>query len=220
MSQAIGKFHGPLLTFRAYKARIVAEYANIKLDTFSEYNFDDRRSLPTGKVPALEVYKTGEFITDSNAIAFYLASIAPAELGLVGKTPEESAQIVSELFFANTEFNASWVPLLLIILGRTPYDTKVVETARSDMRRFLSVYEKKLAGGKKYLVGERFTVADVVAYSELIVPFKNFLAPNWRAEFPEVTRYFGEISKLPAVHAVAGDFELAKEERQPPSQST
>ncbi|KAI8865303.1 glutathione S-transferase, partial [Ramicandelaber brevisporus] len=196
MSAAIGKLHGFPATFRGLKARVVAEYAGIPIDIIENYNFDDRQTLPTGKVPALEVYKTGEFISDSNAIAFYLASIAPAKLGLLGSTPEENAHILSLLFFANTELNTAWMPWRRIMLGWSPNDEQVIENAKSEIRRFFGVYEAKLAGGKKYLIGDRLTVADIVTYAELLTPFRNLLGPQWREEFPEVTRYFVELGKI------------------------
>ncbi|KAI8868952.1 glutathione S-transferase [Ramicandelaber brevisporus] len=219
MAQAVGRLYTIPNTFRAIKARIVVEYAGLKLDLIDDYKFEDRHTLPTGKMPALEIYKTGEFLTDSNAIAYYLASAAPAESGLVGKTLEENAQIISELFLANTEFNASWLPIRATVLGRIQYDPATIEKALADSRRFLGVYEKKLGNGKKFLVGDRFTVADVVFFSELWKPFEHFLTPEWRAEFPNVTRYFQDIHQIPAVKAVVPSIILTDSEPIYPGQA-
>ncbi|KAJ2530843.1 hypothetical protein EV175_007270, partial [Coemansia sp. RSA 1933] len=106
----IGKLNGPLPTFRSYKARIVAKYLGLELETTPEFQMGvDNKTpeylakFPCGKVPTYDG-ADGFTLTDSSTIAYYVASKAGGDSPLLGKTAEETAEILQYILFAEADF--------------------------------------------------------------------------------------------------------------------
>jgi glutathione S-transferase len=117
---------------------------------------------PAGRIPAID--DNGFTLSESLAINLYLArkygdratpSLAPASL-------EEEAKIWQWSSWAMTDLEN---PLTLLHLHRGFYppekrDAKVAESAEAQVQRPLTMLETMLAGSA-YLLGSRFTVADL-----------------------------------------------------------
>lgn len=58
--------------------------------------------------------------------------------------------------------------------------------------------------GKSWLVGERLTLADIVAFNILIVAFTFSFDAGVCKAFPNVATWFAKMSKLPVVARTAG----------------
>lgn len=116
---------------------------------------------PAGKLPVLV---DGDFVlTESVAIVLYLAGKHP-EKGMLPTDLRERAQVDRWLLFTATELEQ---PLWRIAHHSFLYPQErrlpeEVELAREDFRAMVPVLAQHLEG-RDYLVGDHFTVADVVA---------------------------------------------------------
>jgi len=58
--------------------------------------------------------------------------------------------------------------------------------------------------GKSWLVGERLTLADIVVFNILIIPFTFSFDGSYMKAIPNVAAWFSKMSKLPVVARTAG----------------
>ncbi|KAJ1801383.1 Elongation factor 1-gamma, partial [Coemansia sp. RSA 2399] len=209
----IGKLNGPLPTFRSYKARVVAKYLGLELETTPDFNFGvDNKTpeylakFPCGKVPTYDG-ADGFTLTDSSAIAYYVASKAGSDSPLLGKTAEETAEILQYILFAEADLTPAVIGVLAPLLGFRPFIQPAFLAAEQDMTRFLDALNTMLVD-KTYLVGERLTVADIIVACDLVMSFKQYLTAEDRKTYRNVARYFKTITGQAAFKAVVGDIEL------------
>ena len=155
---------------------------------------------PAGRVPAID--DDGFAMSESLAINLYLArkygdrttpSLAPASL-------EEEAKIWQWSSWAMTDLE---VPLNLIHLHRNFFppekrDPKVAGTAEAQVQRPLAMLNSILADSA-YLLGERFTVADINVASVLSA---SRLSAISMAPFPHIADWAKRCQGRPAALAV------------------
>jgi glutathione S-transferase len=153
---------------------------------------------PMGKVPTLE--HDGAVITESSAICAYLADAFPAA-GLSVPIGDPRRGVYTKwLFFGPGTLDAAIIDAVL----------KRDVSARStlpygDLQTTMDVVAGAVAGGP-YLLGERFTAADVVIGSGLSWGTLRGALP----ERPEIGGYLGRLRARPALQKVyARDAELA-----------
>ncbi|XP_055695401.1 elongation factor 1-gamma [Lutzomyia longipalpis] len=196
--------------FRAYKALIAAQYSGAKVKVASETEFvfgetnksqEFLRKFPLGKVPAYET-ADGQFLTESNAIAFYLAN---AELR--GKTELQQAEVWQWVNFADSEILPASCAWVFPLLGIMPFQKKTVQRAKQDAAAALAVLNTKLTN-VTFLVGDRISLADICVFCTLLHLFENVLDANERAHYVSLTRWFNTILNQPQVKAVIPNFQL------------
>lgn len=121
---------------------------------------------PSGKIPILEL-DDGACIAESVAISRYLEALHP-EPNLFGETPLETALIEMHHRFIEHELFAqigvSWVngPIIASTGLFEP-----IEPAKKRSDAFVRDYYTRLnheLAQRKYIAGERFTIADITAY--------------------------------------------------------
>lgn len=115
------------------------------------------KANPNARIPALET-ADGFTLFESMAINLYLAKrhggpLAPASL-------EEDAVATQWSFWVMTEIEKPLLLLLLHMVGMAPASEEALAKARSDLQAPLGVLDRELAG-KEWLMGGRFTVADL-----------------------------------------------------------
>ncbi len=115
------------------------------------------KANPNARIPALET-DDGFTLFESMAINLYLAKkhggpLAPASL-------EEDAVATQWSFWVMTEIEKPVLLVLLHTIGMAPAEDAALEKARADLQRPLGVLDRELAG-KEWLMGGRFTVADL-----------------------------------------------------------
>jgi len=195
--------------FRAYKALIAAQFSGVAVKVAPDFVFGETnksesflQKFPTGKVPAFET-STGQTLTESNAIAFYLANDQ-----LQGRTAFEKAQVWQWVSFADSEILPSSCAWVFPLLGIMPFNKNTVERAKDDVAGALKVLNKHLLN-KTFLVGERITLADIIVFTNLLQLYQYVLEPSVRGAYGNVNRWFITILNQPQVQAVVKNFSLA-----------
>ncbi|KAK9242937.1 EF1Bgamma1 [Lipomyces tetrasporus] len=147
--------------------------------------------FPVKKIPAF-VGADGLVLNESIAISVYIAS-QKEESGLLGKSKADLALILKWMSFTNMEafprLASWWRPLV----GRDPYNKKSVDKAIEDTELYMSVYEKHLTE-HTWLVGERFTLADLYAAMLFSRGFEHVFGTAWRVAHPAITRWFTTVT--------------------------
>ena len=117
---------------------------------------DHARRHPLGRVPALETDDGTLF--ESAALCLHVADLHP-EAGLIPATgTHERGEVYQWAFFAMTELEPAMVRTIVTRRGSEPDATAKAEAR---MRKAAGVLADALAE-RGYLVGDRFTIADVV----------------------------------------------------------
>lgn len=115
---------------------------------------------PNGKIPAL---KDGDLVLfESMAIDWYLARKYDNGKGLAPRTLEEEAAILQWTFWAMTEVEKQIIEWAFnaFVWPAEKRSPKVAEAAMASIQAPLKVLDQALAG-KEWLVGGRFTLADL-----------------------------------------------------------
>jgi glutathione S-transferase len=164
----------------------------VKVDT-KTHRFDgggDFYSVnPKGYVPVLEL-DGGERLTEGPAIVQYIADRKP-DSGLAPKAGTiERVRLQEWLNFLTSELHKGFSPLFS---PDTPEDYKPV--ARKRLAGRLDWLSKEL-GGREYLLGDRFTVADGYLFTLLgWIPFVGMRLEDW----PVLKAYRERIAARPTV---------------------
>jgi elongation factor 1-gamma len=120
--------------------------------------------------------------------------------------------------FFNTEVLPTLGGWFRPLLGRDPYNKKNVEDSQKSALKAIGVVEEHLLHNT-YLVGERVSVADLFAVGIISRGFQFFFDRKWRAENPNVSRWYETVYNQPIYSAVADKFNLLDEpllKNQPP----
>ncbi len=164
-----------------------------KVDTkakTTETGADFNAVNPRGYVPALRL-DDGVVLTEGAAIVQYIADLKPdAELAPRPATLAR-ARLQEELNFLASELHKGFIPLF----NKTTSDEEKAPAKALVARRFDDV-EAKLADGRSYVLGERFSVADGYL----------FTIANWAAHvdfpldrWPKVQAFMARLAERPSV---------------------
>jgi len=152
-----------------------------------------------GKVPTFEG-ADGYVLSESIAIAVYLTS-QNEKTTLLGKTKQDYASILRWMSYANSEVLPPLGGWFRPIIGRDPYNKKNVDDSSKAALKAVATFEEHLTN-HTYLVGERLTLADLFAAGIFGRGFQYFFDKAWRAENPNVTRWYETIYNQPLFSAV------------------
>lgn len=149
---------------------------------------------PNGKVPAL---KDGDVtLWESNAIMCHLARAANSDLL---PPAEDQIEFIRWLSWNAEHFTRHtgtlyFQHIIKPALGLGAPDEAAVNEATGFFRRFAKVLNDHLRG-RRYLLGDRLTIADFAA--AVALPYAD-RARIPVAEFPEIERWHGRLNELPA----------------------
>src|SRR5262245_27700043 len=151
---------------------------------------------PNGAVPTLV---DGNFVlTESRAIMQYLATKKP-ESGLLPRDEQARADVTRWQFWDSSHFSPqigtlAFQRVLKRRFGIGEPDASKVDEALTNFRRFAAVLDD-LLDGKRHVVGDSVTLADLTLASSLMYA-KQADVPV--AEFPNVERWFSRMSDMDA----------------------
>jgi elongation factor 1-gamma len=129
---------------------------------------------------------------------------------LLGKTKQDYASILRWMSFANQEILPKVGGWFRPLVGRDPYNKKNVEDSMNATLKAVHVLEEHLLVNT-YLVGERITLADVFAFGIVARGFQYFFDKKWRAENPNLTRWYETVGNQPIISSVIDKLELVDE---------
>lgn len=188
-------------TLNPRKACAVAKYLNSPV----EYVYVDLAKLenrtpqflginPNGKVPVLQDGETT--LWEANAIMCHLARVAGSD---IWPSDERQIDVMRWLSWNSEHFTRHagtlyFQHLIKPFLGMGEPDAAVVAEAQKWVRQFGSVLNNHLHG-RKYLVGDKLSVADFAV--AITLPYaKDARIPI--GEFPEIVRWHTQLTELPA----------------------
>jgi glutathione S-transferase len=150
---------------------------------------------PMGSIPSIE--DDGVIVHESLAINLYLAKKYGGPLG--PQDLSEDAAMMQWALFAVTEIEANALKISYSSLGEPTDETKaVIEVAARSLKRPFDVLEQHLTG-KTYMIGERFTVADINLAE--IVRYAQSHAPLFDAR-PALKAWLERVQARPAFKAM------------------
>jgi glutathione S-transferase len=151
-----------------YKVRLVAALLGLPLE-LEELSVVDRSNRaevlgdlnPARRVPTL-VLDDGRPLAESNAIVWFLAD----GTDLVPTDPYERAQVLQWQFFEQYQHEPSIavVRFLIAFSGQAEKHADRIKEQTANGYVALDAMERHLAG-RAYLVGERYTIADITLYA-------------------------------------------------------
>ena len=163
---------------------------------------DHLKRNPHGQMPTLEL-DNGAFLAEITAICEYLEDKNPKP-ALIGTTPEEKAE--TRMWTRRIDLNIC-EPLangFRFSQGLPLFQSRIVTVpeAADGLKRMAQDRIKWLDGqmaGKEFVVGKRFTLADVLLYCFL--DFGGQVGQPLNPEFKNLTAWFERTGKRPSVKA-------------------
>ncbi|KAH9807103.1 hypothetical protein DFH28DRAFT_1101474 [Melampsora americana] len=154
-----------------------------------------------GKIPALVAPEIN--ITESYAIAHYLASIN-LKARLLGQSKEQEAEVLQWSLFFSSELAGSLCEQIMVLAPyNMPYNKVNVTNAEKKAAGLFEVLDKFLHS-RTFFVGERITLADIFIASHLSWAAGSLLDASWKAKYPNVARHFHTIIHQPAFVSASG----------------
>ena len=158
-----------------------------------------KKKHPLGKIPLLEV--DGRPLPDSSAICAYLERIQP-QPALYPSDPFDYARTIWFEEFADGGLISGVIPffqqrVLQPLIFKKAGDEALVTKAAAETLPPLFDYLEQELGGNDYLVGNRFTVADLTVGS-LFVNYKHGKGEIDAKRWPKLAAYVERIHSRPS----------------------
>ncbi|KAJ4396371.1 hypothetical protein N0V93_000590 [Gnomoniopsis smithogilvyi] len=197
--------------FRVLRAQVIADLNGLELKNADFQMGVTNKSpeflakFPLGKVPAFEG-ADGFCLTEGAAISTYIAGSGPKASQLLGADMKTKARIAEWTLFTETEIVAHATPALVAMYKLIPYDEASQAVSAERFERALTKIEGTVKDGKKFLVGEELTLADLMVVSALYMAGGPIFDAEMRAKVPATLEYVKGISSIPQFAKVFGDF--------------
>ncbi|OBU65419.1 glutathione S-transferase [Stenotrophomonas maltophilia] len=116
---------------------------------------------PNRQVPVL---RDGDFVLwESNSICRYLAARADRD-DLLPSQAQDRARVEQWMDWQASDLNSAWRHVFMARVRQHPdyLDDARAEAGMAQWNRLMGVLDAQLAGGRSYVVGDTFTLADIV----------------------------------------------------------
>ncbi len=153
---------------------------------------------PNGKVPAMV---DGDLtLFESMAINYYLAEAYKKEL--LGKTPAEKGLVQQWSYWSIAEMQSPMIQVFIqkVFVPAERRDDKVIEENMNQIPALMTVLNNALEG-KKYLVGNEFTLADLNASS--VIGIAHAIGFDMKP-YSNVNAWLGAIADRPSFQKYMG----------------
>jgi glutathione S-transferase len=185
------------------RVRLTAAVLGLELEEksldFSKGEHKSPEYLALNANGAIPTLVDGDFVlTESRAIMQYLAAKKP-ESGLLPKDERARADVTRWQFWDSSHWSPAlgtltFQKVLRPMMGLGEPDAAKVEEGLAGIRRFGAVLNARLEG-KKFVVGDALTVADLTIAASLMYAKQTDVPLG---DFPNVAQWFGRICELPA----------------------
>ncbi|KAJ5336413.1 hypothetical protein MYU51_012181 [Penicillium brevicompactum] len=166
------------------------------------------------QVPAFKGHN-GLALSESDAIAQYVAEEGHARDLLVGSTAQERATIRQWIGFADHNL---FVPLQNLVLwryGMAPYDEKLEATAFTALEKALSVLEGRMKG-RQYVATDHLDLADLSIAAAMYWGFSQIVDKKMREQYPLIVEWYLRVIKQEKVRAAFGEAQFIEVRREGP----
>ncbi|KAH7014090.1 glutathione S-transferase [Microdochium trichocladiopsis] len=205
-----GKIYSYPGSWRVERAQVAAAFNGLEVVYAENFTMqEDNKTpeflakFPLGKVPAFES-ATGFCVAESSAIARYVAGSGPLASQLLGTDPETRAKIDEWSFFTEGELTNHTNPVAYMTHYKfMPLDQAVVDRSTANFQRALAVVEAQLQGGKKTLVGDKITFADITVALALVFSLGAVFGEDILKTAPSTVAWLKELSEMPEFKAVS-----------------
>ncbi|KAI8629052.1 glutathione S-transferase [Xylariaceae sp. FL1651] len=211
-----GKIYSYPNNYRVNRVLLVAAMNGLEIElppfTMRETNKTPEflAKFPLGKVPAFEG-ADGFCLTESPAIAAYVAQAGPKAGQLLGTDPKTQALIQQWSAFSEGEmFSCIFPPIAMGVMNYMPMDEKRFNSSMADVERVFKRLEVALEGGKKYLVGDSLTLADIMVTGPFFLAFKHLIDAEMRKQLPNVVAYAQAFANVPEHKKLYGELEMCE----------
>ena len=190
------------------KAKILFEDAD--LEDVSKRNTYAQRT-PTTTLPFLETPQGN--ISESISIETFL--INKYKPDLLGTNTFERAKINQWIEFGSCEIQQCQKEIIYPIFNWKELNKELADKANKKLRKNIIILEKQLSHGKKYILGDNITLADIVLFRYLRFFMMLHFTENIRNGFPKVTKWFENIMNSPEAIEAYGRTILCKKQLKP-----
>lgn len=152
---------------------------------------------PNALVPVLQ---DGSFtLWESNTICRYLAA-REGRSDLLPTQPAGRALVEQWMDWQATELNNAWRYAFMALVRRSPAhaDESAIRTSADSWNRHMSILDAQLARSGAFVLGDAFTLADIVLG---LATHRWFMTPIARPSLPAVDAYYERLSQRPGFRA-------------------
>ena len=190
--------------------------APIELQNVDWGDAEQRKTLvektPTKTFPYLETNEG--ILSESKAIEIYIAEKYKPEL--LGEGDFEQAQVRQWMDFASFEIGYCAKDLVYPIFGWAEYNKSQAELSNKKVLEFMRALDQQVKG-KRYVFGEKFTLADIALFRQLKFFFQLVFPKGLREKvFPNVNDWFQRVINTPEADKVYGKIILCNSPLKPP----
>ena len=193
-----------LHTSNLVKAKILFEDADI--EDISKRNSYSQKT-PTTTLPFLETSQGN--ISESISIETYLANKYKPDL--LGRNIFERAKVNQWIEFASCEIQKCQKEIIFPIFNWKEIDKEMADKANKNIKQYMEILEKQFSHGKKYILGDQITLADIVLFRYLrFFMMLHFTENMLNAKYPNLTKWFVNIMNTPEAIEAYGRTILCK----------
>ena len=186
------------------KAKILFEDADI--ENISKRNSYSHKT-PTTTLPFLETPQGN--ISESISIETFL--INKYKPDLLGITILERAKVNQWIEFASCEIQKCQQEIIFPIFNWKEINKEMADKANKKLKQYIGILEKQLSHGKKYILGDHITLADIVLFRYLRFFMMLHFNENMRNSLlPKLTKWFENIMNTPEAIEAYGRIILCK----------
>lgn len=177
------------------------------------------KEFPLKKCPALINKEQGIYLTEAIAINNFIIKTFSKEPNetktLLGSTTLEESEILRWESLAVSDFLNREIDYIGPLIGMMPYNAVVHEKAKKDFEVVVQIYEDHLKN-HNFLVGNHITLADLSSVGCFYFGFAFAFDENWSKQYPNITRWYREVTKSQYVISFFSDKQQAKAFPKPP----
>lgn len=195
----------------AYLIKAKIDFEDADLEDVAKRNTYAQKT-PTTTLPFLETEHGN--ISESISIETFLATKFKPEL--LGTNIFERAKVNQWIDFGTCEIQKCLQEIIYPIFCWKEFNKELADLESKKLKQYLLILEKELNHGKKYILGDKITLADIVLFRYLRFFMMLHLIENMRNSlFPKLTKWFQNIMNSPEAIKAYGRTILCKKQIKP-----
>ena len=195
----------------AYLIKAKLNFEDVDLENISKRNSYAQKT-PTTTFPFLETPHGN--ISESISIETFLAKKFKPDL--LGRNTFEKAKVNQWVEFGACEIQKCIREIIYPIFSWKEFNKELADNANKKLKQYIIILEKELNHGKKYILGDRITLADIVLFRYLRFLMMLHFPENLRNSlFPKLTKWFENIMNTPEAIEAYGRTILCKKPLKP-----